>query len=223
MVVVEVHVEQLVSGSLGQHGRLGHVLAGHESVSGVDAHADVLASGLEGREQRVSHSGVEREVARLLGLVLEREAESGIFLGELRGVFAQPLPLPVVVGGEEVVVAVLGHPQVHYLAVHLQRAVAHLAQIVVGLLAYLRVAARDGPLAPLLGSEHVGDYGHAGLSVVGHEFLHRAYVVGAYIPGAYELDSLHIGNPDGSGQHLLCAGIVFVTFAETVAGVSEIT
>lgn len=78
------------------------------------------------------------------------------------------------------------------------------------------------PYPDALVAENVRDDRYALYAVIGEAFFHLFDVVRADVPCADQLDSFHMRDLNRLRQHFEGRRIVFVTFAETVAGIAQV-
>ena len=194
-----------------------------EAVPRVDRHAHVPAAGFLSSQNRIGHARMVREVARFLGLVLQRDLQRRELGSQRPDRLGHPLPLAVVIGRQQIVVAVLSHPQIDDPAVDLQRHFAHASQIVERLAPHGRINARDGAFAVIAVAERIGDDRRALQTVAVEALFHLLRIVGTDVPRTDELNAADIGHVLGSQfEHPLGRRVRLVAFAETVAGVAQI-
>ena len=150
-------MEKPVTRAFSQQDTLGDYFSSVKRMAGVYGNANIIAASLLSKQQRVCHAGKIAVSAGFFGLVFQCKLQVGIRLGKFLNRLAQPLPFLLIVGGKQVIVAILARPDIHEFAVKLAGDMAHLFGVVEGFAANRRFLAGVAALPVGIVGEQVGN------------------------------------------------------------------
>ena len=172
--------------------------------------------------QRAGHVAQVAAVARLLGLVLQRQAHVAPVLRALAQAVHQPVALLDVIGLEGIVVAVLAVPHIDQVAAELRGDVHHLLGVGDRARPHRRILRRERAPAVDLRCEMIGDDRHQ-LEIVGVQLaFHLGDVARGDVPRAHDLHAAQIGHPCRGVAQLRKGAILAVAREEPVGPVAEV-